>query len=310
MAAQTIAAAGETRRHLLLADRIDDAALGRAEKNCSDAASAHAGIEDALDHVTAQIAGIEARIAGEADQAERERVATEIEARADRLAASAVNLDVAAENYGELRREMAKVADEVGPRDPITLASPTGRILRGADHLSGAVPRTEMEEVLGRPVSAYHAAHSIVEGMKAQAAGIRSGELPAILSVRPEPYIHVAIPDVSITLSRPVQYHGRFSVLQHVMAGGVTLPEPVAAAAIKAGIGFPDGSTDAAAIRRIAGREAMGTHFKRREDGVWIADPGPIGENGKPVPHEMFVPLPVNLYEYEQAERARMRTAA
>jgi hypothetical protein len=189
--------------------------------------------------------------------------------------------------------------------------------VRGAGCLAKVITHTEYDKIQGVPESAIGAAMAGMAAMEALAVAIENGTAPPILPVAPESYLRVSIPEESVVLSRPIQFHGRLGQIQHITAGGVMLPAPIAAAARKMGIAFDFESTEGKGILAAGKRPGMGAHFnngavfKQNGAGLWIVDVGELNpETNRPVAPETFVFIPVNLHDWEEAERARLRAAA
>lgn len=303
------AAAGR-RAILIEADALDEVALAKADAACRAADDRRRATEEAMREISLRVADMEAARATAVDQAERVAIAAEINARVKRIEKVCADLDRVAEKFADAREALLKVfLADAPPLETGTLRGPA--VARCAGFVAGILPHGEHDKIMGVPESAIGAAVTLMEDMKRQAAAILAGSAPAVLPASPQQWINVVIPDVAIVLKCPVSYQGRMGALQHAFAGGVQLPAPVAAAAKQMGVGFDFDSDEGKGLLRVVGKAAMGAAFKRRSDGTWVVDQGETNpETGKTVTRDMYTPIPIDLYTWEEAERARLRSAA
>ncbi|MGF7051895.1 hypothetical protein GGC47_001060 [Bosea sp. OAE752] len=306
--------AAESRRVILIeADEIDEAALTKADIACRDTAGRKADLEVAVRDVAQKLLDLEGARVSAADLAERTRVAGELEAKANLIEKAAVALDKAAEDFFFARKALLEVYANVPSVDFLSAESAGERAVRCAAYLAGAVKQSEVDQALNIPQSAIGASIREMDHLRTLAAAVRDGSAPAAMPENAAAYVPIVAPDVSVVLARPIRFHGPLGTLQHVAAGGVMLPAPVAAAARQLGIGFDFESAEGNAIRRVAGRYAMGTAFKPspKNDGTWVIDKGEVDEStGKPSRAEMWTPVPVDPSAWQAHQQRQSRAVA
>lgn len=281
-------AAGERRRLLLEVDEPDAGSVATAEAACRAANEARAAIEDALRHAGERILALQENIRDQKDRAERAAAAEELERRA-------LSLDMAA---GDFKDAIAIVAKRYGAL--ITAMRDSGRIV-GAQGLP-VVPEIVAVMALDAAVRSFEPslvpcdpglgmppaptdAHAVVQAslsspMRALAEAIRKGEaavaLPQQLPKRRAP---VRFSDVEVIIYEPVRYIDATGQIATTLAGGQTLPEPVATAVTRLGLGEPAGTPSARA-------------WLERNKGKLMADYGFTGQ---------FADSGVDLYALAQA---------
>lgn len=242
-------------RHLLTAERVDAAAARRAADACRTAADHRAALEDAARALHAELEHARARLAAERDRRFREAAAAEIEARAERIVSAAARLDEAAAAFDAARETMVAVCRDDAERSLLG-HGPEFALVAAAARRAGVLPRL--------PVAGTIAAESpdspddgtvagrVAGEMRAKAMAIREG---AALAVIPNPPQTVPTPPVAwkmvrLVLGRPAVYRQANGHRIEVQAGGVDLPEPIAATALNRGVAFEPGS--------LQGRQILG----------------------------------------------------
>ncbi|KQS79945.1 hypothetical protein ASG32_24220 [Methylobacterium sp. Leaf361] len=280
------AAVAEQRRFLTETDGADARQARSVAENSRKAADERAALEDAARTLAELIEDAKARLAAERDRRERDRTAGEIEAGAVRIEEAAARMDEAAAAFDRANIALVQACRDHAPRDPILGSGPEGNILAAAGRLAGILPRENpFEGVAGyeRPIGAVPAAAVTVSAMRANARAIREGAAPNVLpSKPPEPTQPAIFPEVQVVLSRPAFYRTYLGQRIDVPAGGLMLPEPIAAQAMNLGVGFGPQSMPGAAIMRIL-RINPAARIEPDESGSFrgVAFTGALGDGGK-----------------------------
>ena len=289
-----------TRNHLYAEEVVDAPALARAVRACNEALGEHDGLQDLFSDIVARIAAIEGEIAAQQDQAERDRIAVEIGARAERILQAAFTVDEAATVFSSARHSMLSVLRDNA--DPIDYGMSAGSLLaRGADHLSGARPLSESEKMFDLPESAMQAANKLATEMKAKAASVRSGSVSVTLAARIEPLppspVHREVP---IALAAPAFFRDWLGQRVDLPLGGVVVPERIAQVAIAKNVGFIiDGLEGKSIINSLRDRPAAA--LARNDNGVFSAVSGGMAPAQEPVDLGML-PGPYTVILAEAAE--------
>ncbi|MCJ2125111.1 hypothetical protein [Methylobacterium sp. J-077] len=264
-AEQAIAA----QRHLLTAERVDAAAARKAADACRLATDRRAALEDAGRSLHAELDHARARLAAERDRRFRESAASEVEARAQRIEAAAARLDDAAEAFDEAREALVTVCSQDAERNLLG-HGPEYALVAAAARRAGVLPRDPLngKSVAGEiGMDARTVAGRIAGEMRTRARAIREGAAAVVTTqaVDPVPSLGVAWKTVRIVLARAAYYRPTNGRAIKVSAGGCDLPEPIAARALKLGVGFEPTSAQA---QQIVGILAAHPSARIQTDGV------------------------------------------
>ena len=313
-----------SKRSALLMEQDD--AIGTPVFNKVDAAYTFAenrriAIEGAMRELAERIQAVDETIAGIRDANERARLADRTEARAAAIEKAAAELDEAGSQFFEKRAELLQLLARQG------LDAAREAIIQAAVRLAapGVIPTSALESMglATLPIGAVAAAAEFHVGpLRATAAGIRTGDLPAVdPALPPAPMVRIPAPDdAMIVLSCPCFYRGALSKRIDLLPGGCSIPAPVANAAAKLGVGFqPDSHRGAAIMRELQRGEPQvyntphgrrGDYLSRKDEHpgdrdlpqiiVEAVDEKIVRRGGEPVD------LGVDLHELEKAERARI----
>jgi hypothetical protein len=285
------AALAEQRRFLTETDGADARQAKAVAEASRKAADERAALEDAARNLAGLIEDAKARLAAERDRRERDRTAGEIEAGAARIEEAATKMDEAAAAFDRANTALVQACRDHAPRDPILGSGPEGNILAAAGRLAGILPRENpFEGVPGleRPIGAVPVAAVTVAAMRANAKAIREGAAPNALPAKsPEPVQPAVFPEVQVVLSRPAYYRTYLGQRINVPAGGLMLPEPIAAQAMNLGVGFGPQSVAGAAIMRIL-RINPAARIEPDGNGSFrgVAPTGVLGDGGKGIEPE------------------------
>lgn len=143
----------------------------------------------------------------------------------------------------------------------------------------------------------------LVDPLRRSADAIRRGELSPDLPVAPvaESWPEVHVPSTSLVLARAISWAGVNGVPQHASAGGCELPEPIAEAALAAGLAYPADSDDGRSILRLLAEMPAAVLIRGPVGGRWTRDP-----QGVEAPHD----LGGALIAWIDVERARLTARA
>ncbi|GGC70804.1 hypothetical protein [Chelatococcus reniformis] len=253
-------ALGAQRQHMLEGDLDDARATARVDDAFAAAKVKRQALEDALRALAVAVEDTEHAIAEQRDRAERQRVATECEARAEAIEKAAAELQrtlvPVGEAYAALVRTIRQSGLGIGDFGlPVAPEHVALAILRPAIRpmAPGLIP--DPVDFPGYPIDAdsLAAARRLqAEALRAAGRAILAGEAPAVAPVAavaipivpPPP----TFPEVEVVLDRPISYTAVNGHTIQTPAGGVTIPEPVAEAAKAKGIGFDPGTNEAKAI--------------------------------------------------------------
>ena len=300
---------GERRRLLLEADAVDNSAIDRTEAACVAAASRLAGLEDAARALAEKVADSEQRLADHRDRAERERVAADLERRANAVDAGVAELVDALEGVADAHRNLTATIGIEGVRTTTFGIEPSAANIATqilAAGLSTALPGLRAHITFRcaddpEPRSAEAVARELQgDVMRAVAGNIRQGAAPATIpdSVSTAPHqVTVEIPETTLVVQEPIQWHGPDGRLVQAPHFGVSIPVPVAEAAIAMGIGFPPDSAEAIAIMREAQGPEPPDYAKNQRTTVVRR-------------HPPWTDVGVNLHAHVEAERQRLAERA
>lgn len=298
-------------REVLGQDAATDAAVDAATAARGRSAMAVESMIEAIADADAEIAEAEQQLAAEQDRAQRQQVAAELERQAqaveaavEALVASMTAVGKASEQLFTAARTAGNSGDHGLPSSSVAQASAI--ILAAVREVAPEIARWRgaWEVGLGSAqVGAGDLARgSFVSPLRQLAADILSGVSAAVIPGAPAPALaRIAFADTVIVLGESIQWHGIDGQPVQVSEGGVTIPSPVAAAALALGIGHAPGSREAELIMSsIAGGEPQ-MHGLRRGP----ATPPEIVRRGPP--HR---DVGVNLYQLAEQESRRVAERA
>ena len=284
----------ETAKAAALAERrealISGVEAGHAANRAREAEDSLAAVADALAEVERRLSDAIARRDAEAAQAEREAVAKALETDAQAIVAAAKDIEAAVAAAARAHARMplavsAKAAPQVMANreslSPSEFASGlvVEALVAALPDLSGRADLfpshyTRERTVEGR--SAEDAGAAVAERLRAVAAEVREGHVGALAEWRGKaPRIHASEPPAI-----PVHPSACFSYIDHHgQARRVTpldcyLPEPVAVAAVAAGLAENAPSIATQTARNQWERKREATPAENLFDGVEVADLG------------------------------------
>lgn len=285
----------EQRRFLVDTDGADARQAKALAEACRKAADDRAALEDAARTLAGLIEDAKARLAAERDRRERDRAAGEIEAGAAEIEAAAIELDRVATVFDVARERLVQACRAHAPRD-IVGQGPEYGIVSAAARRAGITSREP--DVTARFgtffLDAVPAAAPTVAAMRANAKAVREGAAPNTRPAkRPEPMPPpLVFSEIVVILAGPAVYRGHLNHRVELPAGGVSIPEPIAARAIELGVGFPQLSREGQDILRIL-RSMPAARLERTDTGFrGVAFTGALGDDGQPGPGRRPVGLP------------------
>jgi hypothetical protein len=276
-------AVAERRRLLVESDEPAPGALAKAEAAYANAESEKRGLEDACRVLAEQIEDAERRRASEQDQAERHKVANDLERRAIALDAATKAMVAAIANLADTHCGLVAAIRTDGVRAPTLFV---GYQQPSPEHLALAIMNSGLADAfpslwfgvdLRAPDDAPSSGDAVTTAGNIQigylwalAAAIRTGTAPISDAIPPQPVQIPPVPvyaETRIVLRKAISYVGVDSRFVPVSTGEMGVPEPVARAAIEKGLGATVGTPEA---RQILIDLAKSRHGNTGTDGGWI----------------------------------------
>lgn len=308
--AELDAAHGERRALLTGSDDPDPRDLAKADAAARSATDRKVSLDEAVMILAARLSEAEGKVAAERARVEREGVADERAAMADTLAATAATLEsacaAAALAYDRFRvaaHEALPPSDEYPMGAGILIGEVRGHLLH---HL---FPSEFASPALATAATTNGAVEVAARALRTEAERMREGRA-AVIPLRrvPRPVPPATFPEVPIALSREAYFRNAYGQTTQIFPGGVVVPEPIATAAIAAGIGFGAETVPGKAIIRIVQNQPA-ARIESDGQGSFrgVAFTGLLGEKGGGIDP---APPPVDLGMLPDADGVILAEAA
>ena len=250
-AGERLTAARAARREQLIdGDAEDEVALRRAEVAVREAESTHAGFEEAVAELEARMELAKRELQDTRETAERERVAAEVNSRAEAIEGAGRRLQEAMRPVRVAYLALVDALDVAG-------AAPTGRarsaLVAAVRSVDGSIePAPEIYGAASGDADAFVVAGRHAAELRGLAEDVLAGRAPAVVPKAPVEFKPILFPDMEIVLREPITFIGASGIPIQVCEGGATIPEPAARAAMVEGIGhLPDSPTGKAILATL-----------------------------------------------------------